>query len=489
MSFWAARNLGGLLIVALFLLLLPLSTPRIYATDEVQYFAYIRSLYFDGDLDFRNEYQHFAEIGLSNGDPAVFDALLRDHPTDPPLIPATGLYRNVAPIGAALLWSPGFVLADLLVRVANLLGAHIPATGYSWPYITAVCSMSALYSLLGLLLTYRLARRYSSEFAATLATIAVWLATPLVFYTYILMPWSHAPGFFLFALFLTLWLRGVGDRLPGEEGKPIISSLAERGARRSLGMWAWLGLVGGLMTITREQLGLLLIMPAVEGLVAYSAIARTKNKEQRTKGSESRTEGTKNGHPQGQPRSRHSGNSKPSKLKTRNYLLTRSAVRWSVVGGRWSCAGTPFSADICAGAGPAAAGLPDAVWPPAALVDGVGQARTQQPALLWHAARPGARRVYVEPDPGDRRAGPALAVAARPAAGGAAAAGLPGPDLYQRRVLDLASLALLRVPPADRQHADLRAGPGGAAGLARSRASAAGRCWPPRCCWSAGTSG
>ena len=67
-----ARDRGALLLVVLFLLLLPLSTPRIYATDEVQYFAYLRSLYFDGDLDFQNEYQHFAEQGLKNGDPAVF---------------------------------------------------------------------------------------------------------------------------------------------------------------------------------------------------------------------------------------------------------------------------------------------------------------------------------------------------------------------------------------------------------------------------------
>ena len=74
-SFWARRDRGVLLIIALFLLLLPLSTPRIYATDEVQYFAYLRSLYFDHDLDFRNEYEYFADQGLRNGDPAVFNAL------------------------------------------------------------------------------------------------------------------------------------------------------------------------------------------------------------------------------------------------------------------------------------------------------------------------------------------------------------------------------------------------------------------------------
>ncbi|HET9224027.1 MAG TPA: hypothetical protein VFO07_16055, partial [Roseiflexaceae bacterium] len=259
---------GALLIVAVFLLLLPISLPRIYATDEVQYFAYLRSLYFDHDLDFRNEYEHFAELGQQNGDPAVFNALLRDNPDDPPLIPATGLYRNVAPIGSALLWAPGFVLADLLVRTANLLGARIPADGYSWPYVWAVCYMSALYALLGLLLTYRLARRFVATFDAALATIAVWLATPLVFYTYIQMPWSHATGFFLFALFLTLWLRDTptAQEAPGEPGpKPLAARLAQR----SVATWLLLGLIGGLMAITREQLGLLMILPALEGAVIY----------------------------------------------------------------------------------------------------------------------------------------------------------------------------------------------------------------------------
>jgi hypothetical protein len=120
--------------------------------------------------------------------------------------------------------------------------------------------MSAVYSLLGLLLTYRLARRFAGEFAAATATIAVFLATPLVFYTYIAMPLAYAAGFFLFALFLTLWLHG-WER-----------PLAERLAQRRLWMWALLGLVGGLMAITREQLGLMLLLPAVEGLIAYGRL-------------------------------------------------------------------------------------------------------------------------------------------------------------------------------------------------------------------------
>lgn len=248
---------GDLIILLLFVLLLPISTPRIYATDEVQYYAYIRSFYFDGDLDFANEYQHFADEGMKHGDPAIYNALLRPRPDDPPLNPVTGYYRNLAPIGAALLWSPGFVLADVGVRIANAFGANIPADGYAKPYIWAVCFSSALYALVGLLLCYRLARRFVSAFPAVLATVCVWLASPLVFYTYIAMPWSHATAFFLFALFLWLWLSG------GDE------PLRARQAERPLWRWVLLGVVGGLMASTREQLGLLMVLPAGEGIVAY----------------------------------------------------------------------------------------------------------------------------------------------------------------------------------------------------------------------------
>lgn len=260
---YAPGDPGMLILVVLFVLLLPLSTPRIYATDEVQYYAYLRSLYFDGDLNFRNEYTYFARIGQSNGDPAIYNALLLEHASDPPINPATGLLRNVAPIGSAMLWSPGYLVADLLVRLTNQFGGTVAADGYSRPYIWAVCFMTAFYTLLGLLLTYRLARRVvgASIFAATLATVTVWLASPLIFYSFIAMPLSHGPAFFLVALFLTLWLWGVE--------RPLVQQRAVRPWWR----WLLLGLVGGLMTITREQLGLLMLLPALEGLVAYGRLA------------------------------------------------------------------------------------------------------------------------------------------------------------------------------------------------------------------------
>ncbi len=263
-------DVGMAIILLVFIALLPISTPRIYATDEVQYYAYIRSVYFDHDLDFRNEYEHFAHLGMSHGDPSVYNALLRHRDDDPPVNPNTGKLRNLAPVGAALMWSPGFVLADVGVRIAQRVGVNVVADGYSKPYIWAVCFMTALYALLGLLLTYRLARRFTSMFAATLATITVWLASPLVFYSSIAMPWPHAVAFFLFAAFLTVWL---DDWDSSKQAMGM--GMADRLAQRPVYTWVLLGVLGGLMTMTREQLALMMVLLAVEGLIAYGQTWRS----------------------------------------------------------------------------------------------------------------------------------------------------------------------------------------------------------------------
>ena len=52
-------------LVCLFLLSLPAVTARIYSSDEIQYYAYLRSLWFDHDLSFENEYQHFYDLGIA----------------------------------------------------------------------------------------------------------------------------------------------------------------------------------------------------------------------------------------------------------------------------------------------------------------------------------------------------------------------------------------------------------------------------------------
>jgi hypothetical protein len=183
---------GALLLAALFALLLPLATPRVVATDEVQHYVYLRSLRFDGDLDFENDYRRFAQINPRAG---VAESLLQPNR----IRERTGLYGNIAPVGAAIMWAPFFLLADALVHAAGALGARIPADGFSAPYTAAVAYASALYGLGGVLLSYRLARAYATQRAASLAAATIWLATPLVWYTFVQMPFAHATGLFLTA--------------------------------------------------------------------------------------------------------------------------------------------------------------------------------------------------------------------------------------------------------------------------------------------------
>jgi hypothetical protein len=253
----SAANRGPLILIVLFVALLPLANPRVYATDEVQYYVYLRSLRFDGDLNFANDYQEFARRNPKSG---IEGSLLQANR----IRPNTGLYGNIAPIGCAIMWAPFFLLADAGVSVAHLFGSQIPADGFSPPYILSVCYASALYGLLGLLLCWRLATRYASQTAATAATIAIWLASPLVFYMFIQMPFAHATGFFLTTLFLTIW---------HDTRNSANTALVDH---RSWRAWLALALVGGLMTMTREQLGLFLLLPVVEGLSSYWQILRGK---------------------------------------------------------------------------------------------------------------------------------------------------------------------------------------------------------------------
>jgi len=236
---------GMLIIVLLFLIMLPISNPRIYAVDEVGYYVYLRSLYFDGDLDFENEYRTLDALNPNAG---IAAALLKPGPIKDGgrRNEVTGLYGNVAPVGSALLWSPFYIVADIGVQIANALGVEIVRDGYSKPYILAVSYASAIYGLLGLLICHQLALRFVKPFAATLATISIWLASSLVFYMIVQMPWSHATGFFAVSCFVAFWYR--------------------TREQRRLRDWALLGLLAGLMTIVREQLLLFVAIPAIEAL-------------------------------------------------------------------------------------------------------------------------------------------------------------------------------------------------------------------------------
>jgi hypothetical protein len=183
-------------LLVLFLASLPVVTPRIYASDEVQYFAYLRSLWFDRDLSFENEYRYFYDAGIA-ASPGFHETFL-ERTTE------TGRRINFGTIGSALLWAPFYAVGDLAARALNAAGREVAVDGFSEPYIAAVAYGSATYGFLAVLLSLYAVRHVVG--GGWPAVLAIWIGTPLLFYMYVAPPMSHAPSAFAVALFVVTWL-------------------------------------------------------------------------------------------------------------------------------------------------------------------------------------------------------------------------------------------------------------------------------------------
>lgn len=238
------RDRAELLLAVLLLGALVLVTPRIAESDAVEYFSYLHSVLFDGDLDFTNEYTYFYQEDPEGRQGFKETFLDRETPT--------GLKNNFGPIGTALLWAPFYALGHLGVLLAQAFGADVSPDGVSLPYRWAVSLASALYASIGLLLSYRLARRYGDGEASFLAVLCLWWATPVAYYMYVAPGMSHAASLFGVALFFSLcpW--------------------AQSG---SVGRWAVWGAAAGLMALIREQDGLIAVAALITVVLVQTDLA------------------------------------------------------------------------------------------------------------------------------------------------------------------------------------------------------------------------
>lgn len=235
-------------LIAVFLLSLPAVTVRFYASDEIEYFAYLRSMWFDGDLSFDNEYRYFYDRGIARG--WRFKETFLDGATP------TGVRVNFAPVGSAILWAPFYVVADAGVRTARAAGIDVAADGYSTPYIASVVYASALYGFLAVVLSaYAASRIVGNASAAAVSAISIWIGTPLLFYMYLAPGFSHACSAFAVAAFVVVWLH----------------------VRRewSLTGVVALGAAAGLMGMVREQDLFIAAGPAIDFLLTAAQWVRS----------------------------------------------------------------------------------------------------------------------------------------------------------------------------------------------------------------------
>jgi hypothetical protein len=227
------------LLLLLFALSLPLMNPWVRG-DGVGYYAFARALLIQHNLDFAPDYQH-ANTSFRDGRLDEYGQPRSEFRT------STGRLENHFTIGPAILWSPFLLVAHGCVLVARVFGSSVTADGFSAPYRFAMAFGTLLYGFLGLLIAFRLSKKYVEERWALLATLAVWWGSSLAIYMYFNPSWSHAHSAFVVALFVWYWLK-------------------TREHRTTL-QWILLGAIAGLMLNIYYANAMLLILVAVEALL------------------------------------------------------------------------------------------------------------------------------------------------------------------------------------------------------------------------------
>jgi len=208
----------------------PSGSGRIINGDAIQYFAYLQSAVVDGDLDFSNDYRQLYPD--TNPEKNVW---LRSRTL-------AGRVPNLMSVGPAILWSPFYVAARLV------MGAVEPRERAEALLFASVGVAGIFYATLGALLTFRACARLFPRSAAFWATLVVWLAGPAIYYSLVSPTYSHATSMFAVAMFVYVWV-------------------ATRD-RAGLGSAVLLGALGGLVALVRWQDAVVLLLPVADTLAS-----------------------------------------------------------------------------------------------------------------------------------------------------------------------------------------------------------------------------
>lgn len=200
--------------------------------DGAFYYAYARSLVFDGDWQLANDLQLSYP---TSGEPFAskrYDLLLT----------ATGYIQNPFAPGMTLLWSPWLAT---LRALTPLFGWPAP-TAYEWPFTLGAAALSALAGLAAFGLAWRLAAGVAGRQLATLTVITLLLTTPLLHYQFREPYYAHATAALVTAVCVVVWY-----------------AAAERPAAPSAGAAFSLGALIGLAALVRWQHLIYLALPVL----------------------------------------------------------------------------------------------------------------------------------------------------------------------------------------------------------------------------------
>lgn len=216
-------------------------------SDGFYYFAYLRSIAFDRDVNFTNDYRL---LGL--GDKAH---LFQPTPT--------GYAQSAWTIGPAIVWAPFFAAGHVVARQLSSSDPNVSANGISFPYRQAVCIAGLFYALLGCWFCFRAAARFYPQHLAAAATAVVVSGSFMLWYIVKEPSMTHAPSMAAVAGFVWAWL----------------ATRNERTTRQ----WAWLGALAGFMTLIRWQNAIFALLPACDAIAALVAAGRSGDRRRFTR--------------------------------------------------------------------------------------------------------------------------------------------------------------------------------------------------------------
>ena len=185
------------------------------SADGPHYFVQARSLLFDGDLDFANDYERVQ-------------------------VPKPIAERY--PVGMGLLSLPFLLLAHLMVLIQSG-----QADGFGYAYETAFGLGSYFLGSLGLLFVLRTVSRFFPTGMSFLSLVTLWASSFLLWYMVIEPAMPNTMSFAFSSFFLGYWLAK----------RPF------RGARD----WVILGVLVGVAALVRWQNVVLLALPVIDHLL------------------------------------------------------------------------------------------------------------------------------------------------------------------------------------------------------------------------------
>jgi len=211
---------GLCLLFYLSILRVPHSYGLLVGSDGIGYYANLRSIVFDHDLNVSDEYRRL--IGSA------------------PVGSNTAKYT----VGVAVLWMPFYLAMHLIILALHAAGRPVTPDGYGLPYQFAACFGTIVYGYLGLLLMVRLCREFFDGATTLLATILIFFGWNVVYYYVFENSMSHLLSLFVVAALLVWWRRGPRDR-PAR-------------------YWGGIGLCVGVAAMVRPQDAAFVIVPGID---------------------------------------------------------------------------------------------------------------------------------------------------------------------------------------------------------------------------------